>query len=380
MRGFDRRTFLRGSAAAALALGLGREAWRNLRDVEAAQAPVDPAALADLRARLNGTLILPGESAYESASAPANGRYLAVRPVAVARCADEADVVTCIGWCNENGVSPTGRGGGHSYAGYSTTNELLVDLRRLNSVRVNRHEGTMVLGGAALNGDYFVALEDGPHFLPGGTCLGVGVGGLVLGGGIGYNTHWAGLTCDSLLASRIVTASGTALDLDRSTNSDLFWACRGGAGGSFGINTSWTFRLTEVPHTDIAWYRFDWRGADAAGAVLSAFDKLIATAPPALNAVASAQASPVGAAGPREAIDAFSRGAYIGPLDELRDLVAPLLAAATPVKQTLTTMPFWAAQRMIVTGEPEPHSYGDISRFAAAPLPDRAIAAMVDLL
>ena len=68
--------------------------------------------LNDLRRRLNGTLILPDDSAYDSASAPANGRYLDIRPAAIARCADEADVIACINWCNETGSKPVGRGGG----------------------------------------------------------------------------------------------------------------------------------------------------------------------------------------------------------------------------------------------------------------------------
>jgi FAD/FMN-containing dehydrogenase len=223
-------------------------------------------------------------------------------------------------------------------------------------------------------------MENGPLFLPGGTCLGVGVGGLVLGGGIGYNTHWAGLTCDHLVVSRIVTAAGEVLEIDEVTNNDLFWACRGAAGGNFGINTEFTFNLVEAPQANVGWYLFRWRGADAAAAVLSAFDTMLQTAPPALNAVAMAQATDVGAAGPREAIDVMSRGQYIGPLDELQDLVRPLLASAPPTQQTLEERTFWHVQRDIATTEPQPHSWGDISRYAADPLPDRVTAAIVDLL
>ena len=125
----------------------------------------------------------------------------------------------------------------------------------------------------------------------------MGVGGLVLGGGIGYNTHWAGLTSDHLVASRIVTADGGVLHIDPSHHPDLFWACRGGAGGSFGINTQFTFHLVRIPSADVAFYRFDWRGADAAAAVLGAFDRVLKKAPAALNAVAQAQAVPVGTGG-----------------------------------------------------------------------------------
>jgi FAD/FMN-containing dehydrogenase len=385
MHAFSRRSFLRGGTAAAVALGLGiphggSAIASNARSATPTGAGPGSSALEDLRKRLNGTLMLPGDSGYPAASAPANGRYLDVLPAAVARCADETDVVTCIQWCNENGVSPVGRGGGHSYAGYSTTTGLLVDIRRLNSVLVDKHKGSVVCGGAALNNDFFVATENGPLFLPGGTCLGVGIGGLTLGGGIGYNTHWAGLTCDHLEASRIVTASGEVLEIDATNNSDLYWACRGGAGGNFGINTSFTFNLVEVPLQNIAWYRFDWRGADAAAAVFSAFQQILVKAPAAFNAVAMAQASDVGSGGPREAIAVMSRGQYIGPVADLKGLVAPLLAAATPVMQTLTEMPFWSAQRMIASGEPDPHSFGDISRYAKDVLPESAITAMVDLI
>ena len=331
----NRRSFVGGGAASALALGTYINPLAALARQTPVASDVPASALEDLRTRLNGTLILPGDSGYAAASAPANGRYLDILPAAVARCQDEADVVTCIQWCNENGVSPVGRGGGHSYAGFSTTTGLMIDIRRLNSMAVDKHEAMVTCGGAALNNDFFIATEDGPLFLPGGTCLGVGMGGLTLGGGIGYNAHWAGLSCDHMQSSRIVTAAGEILEIDPTTNSDLYWACRGGAGGSFGINTSFTFDLVETPQDKIGYYRFEWTGADAAFAVLTAFDALIQTAPAAFNGVAMAQATEVGSGDPSDAISIMSRGQYIGPLDELRDLVTPLLDAASPDTQIL---------------------------------------------
>lgn len=382
----SRRRFLRDTAAATLAAGIGGLSTRapvlgqGASPSQPAAPTGDPAALADLRRRLHGTLMVPGDSGYPAASAPANGRFRDILPVAIARCADEADVVTCVNWCNVTGVRPVVRGGGHSYAGFSTTDGLLIDLRRLRSLTVDRGRATAVAGGAALNEDFFVALEDGPLFLPGGTCLGVGIGGLTLGGGIGYNTHWAGLTADHLIGTRIVLASGEVAEVDESHESDLFWALRGGAGGSFGVNTQFTFRLLEAPTEDIAYYRFEFVGADAAHAVLDAFDELVQTAPPALNAVAMAQATPVGAGGPREAISVMTRGQYIGPLDELRDLVAPLLEAGTPTVSTLTTMSFWDFQRLIASTEPEQHQFGDWSRYSDRRLPASVITDLVDLL
>jgi FAD/FMN-containing dehydrogenase len=381
----SRRDFLRTGSAAALGMGLGIGLKRSAfaQDVATPEAGVGQLSgpLDDLRKRLKGKLLLPGDPGYDAASAPANGRYRTIRPIAVAQCADENDVVTCVKWSGENGIPPVGRGGGHSYAGFSTTRGLLVDIGRLNSVVIDRSQGTAVTGGAALNKNLFDATLNGPLFLPGGTCLGVGVGGLVLGGGIGYNTHWAGLTCDHLRASRIVTAAGDVLDLDDSPpHRDLFWACRGGAGGSFGINTSFTFDLATVPPTDVVYYRIDWKGADAAAAVLAAFHGILQNAPPALNAVAMAQATPVGGDGPRGAITVFSRGQYVGPIDELRSLIGPLLAVPKSTSSTIEPKTFWNMQQMFASTEQESHSFGDISRYAAKPIPDSAVAKLVDLL
>jgi hypothetical protein len=156
MKTIDRRSFLRGSAAFA-ASGLAFDAGSTSL-LAAAQTPVaSTSALEDLRKRLDGTLMLPGDSGYLSASAAANGRYLDIRPLAVARCANESDIVTCITWCNENGVLPVGRGGGHSYAGYSTTTGLMIDIRRLNAVSVDKRRGTVTCGGAALKNDFLIA-------------------------------------------------------------------------------------------------------------------------------------------------------------------------------------------------------------------------------
>jgi FAD/FMN-containing dehydrogenase len=385
----SRREVLLGGAAAAMGIGLsttlgacGDSGKKSASKTSTSQAQTRDrqAAIDDLRKRLKGQVLVPGDPAYATTGLPANGRYASLRPLAIAQCVDEADVVTCVNWSRQNGSPPVGRGGGHSYAGYSTTDGLLIDVAQLNSVSVDRASATAVVGGGAHNQNIYDATHDGPLFLPGGTCLGVGVGGLALGGGIGYNTHWAGLTCDHLLHSRIVTADGSVLDLDPTTNADLFWACRGGAGGNFGINTQFTFKFVEAP-PNVAWYRFDWTGADATGAVFSAFHKILENAPNALNAVASSQAMPVGAGGPREALATFSRGQYIGPIDELRDLIKPLLDAAPPTKQVLQVQTFWDTLRGYTTPpETSTHSFGDISRYANKPIPDSAVAKVVDLL
>lgn len=387
MDSVDRRDFLRGGSAAvgvaALAAGLSAAGLGRSAAADAATRSglAHRPPLGQLRRKLNGRLLVPGDHGYEAASAPANGRYAAVRPLAVAVCADERDVASCVDWARRYGVRPVARGGGHSFAGFSTTRGLLIDLGRLNAVRVDRARGTMTLGGGTRNGDLFKAIKGGHLFLPIGTCLGVGAGGLTLGGGIGYNTRWAGLTCDHLRSSRIVTARGDLLDIDAARHDDLYWACRGGAGGSFGINTSFTFDLVEVPRKTVSYYLAWWRGADAAVGAFTAYDEILRKAPPGFNSVLLAQAAPVGPAGPREAMWVWTRGQYIGPLDELRDLIRPMLrAAGTPKELELREIPFWEAQQIFADEPSSPHSFGDISRYSGRPLPQHAIQEMADLV
>lgn len=380
MSDLNRRDFVRGglAAAAGLWISLGSGACSTEKSGRRREGRNgDSGDLDELARKLTGRLLRPDDPGYDEASRPANGRYAATRPIAVAQCADEADVATCVRWCVTYGVPPVARGGGHSYAGFSTTTGLLLDLRKLNSVTINPSTGEMMIGGAALNRDVFTRSVGGPFILPGGTCLGVGLGGLVLGGGIGYNTHWAGLTSDHLKASRIVTASGDLLTISATEHADLFWACRGGAGGSFGINTAFTFDLQPVPPGSVTHFRLDWSGAEAAKGVLAAFDRILVDAPAEFNAVAMAQAVP--GADPRAAIAVMSRGHFLGSQADLLDLIAPLLQVGTP-KRLVEVMPFWEMQKLWVTEETTAHSFGDTCRYAAQPLPAQATNDLVERL
>ena len=380
----SRRELLRTGSAAALGLGLGLRHPRS----SSVRATVNASALDDLRTKLtgHGTLLLPSDGkAFTDASAPNNGRYLSTMPAAVAVCDDETGVATCVKWCVQYGVPPVARGGGHSYGGYSTVDRgLVINIGKMNTVDPDGF-GNAVVGGGALNQNVWDATYGGPLFLPVGTCPKVGVGGLVLGGGIGYNTHWAGLTCDHLTASRIVTASGDILDLDESANKDLFWACRGGAGGSFGINTSFTFLLQPSPQK-VWYYRYDYRGADKAIKVLAAFHEILNRAPLGFNAVAFARAvTPLVNEKPSDAILVRSRGQFIGLEATIKSLLEPLqklgpVPGETGEGNTLEEIDFWKAQERFLTPVSDPHSYGDISRYAKEPISDTAIAKMVDLL
>jgi FAD/FMN-containing dehydrogenase len=364
--------------ATATTLGLASSARLHH---SAAQTPVANSALGDLQQRLNGTLLLPEDTTFLAANTPANRHYQDVIPTAAARCADEADVTTCVRWCIENGIEPVARGGGHSYAGYSTTTGLLIDLRDLSSVSVDQNAGTMTAGGGATSAQIFDALNDRPYFLPGGTCPTVGIGGMTLGGGLGHNTRWAGLTCDHLQQTRIVTTTSEPLEVSSSQQPDLYWALRGGAGGSFGANTSFTFDLVEVPTTPVTNFSINWRGADAAGLVIRAFQDLLQLAPQEFGATVVVTPLDPADSGRRRAIDVSLQGHFIGSASDLQDLLTPLLSVKTPpIEQAITEMPFWESQKRLLEPETAARAFTDISRYANAPLPDKAIQQIVDRL
>ena len=294
-------------------------------------------------------------------------------PRLVVRVADAVDVASCLDWSRDTGLPIAVRGGGHSYAGLSTSTGLVIDLSRLAHVRVSA-EGTVTVGGGATNAGLLDASLGGRWLVPAGTCLSVGVGGLVQGGGMGYHSRWAGLTSDRLRSAQVVTAKGELLTASTDEHPDLFWALRGGTGGTFGVCTELEFDAAPVPTDDIVYYRFTWTGADAALAMLIALDDIHQTAPPEFVASAGVQATPMRLNGPDAAMDVFVRGQFLGTEDDFRAIVAPLLAAARPETEDIRVEPFWVVAPPDSTNpESENHSWGDISRFADAPLPESAL-------
>lgn len=338
-------------------------------------------ALTDLAGKLSGRVLLPGDAGFTKAWFPSNGQFADAVPLAIARVANEADVAECVHWCRDNGVAFAVRGGGHSYAGLSTTTGLVIDLSQLNSTSVNRLQWRMTTGGAATNADIFRATKYGQEFLPGGTCLGVGIGGLVLGGGIGYHSRWAGITSDHLVRARMVTASGDIVEASATENADLFWALRGGTGGTFGICTEFEFDLVETPKRDVVYYRVDIAGADAATEMFSAVDALEQDSPPEFVASCYAEPTPLGAdTDPRAAVKGWVRGQFLGTMSDFTDLAGPLLRMTGETNRILESRPWWDVAEGFTSAEAENHSWGDVSRYTDQALPGTAIEKLVDLI
>jgi FAD/FMN-containing dehydrogenase len=208
-------------------------------------ATVAPGVWRELRRALSpgARLYRPGEPGYAGRATADNQRYAQVRPAGVLSCVTERDVQVAVRWCAKHGVPFAPRSGGHNYAGFSTTDGLVISLRRMKQVGAKGRR--LYVGGGATNSDVYAARASGLYF-PGGRCPGVGVAGLTLGGGLGFNDRKWGLTCDRLAETRVVLADGSVVCARDDENADLFWACRGGAGGNFGINTAFVFDAVPV--------------------------------------------------------------------------------------------------------------------------------------
>jgi FAD/FMN-containing dehydrogenase len=157
------------------------------------------------------------------------------------------DVSHAIVWARKHQVPLVARSGGHSAGGYSVTRGLMIDTELMNQSQFDADTGIVTIGGGTLNGGVYQALQPNGVTITHGRCPKVGAAGFLLGGGIGFNIRSLGVGIDALVASQMVTACGEILTLSDKRNRDLFWACRGGGGGNFGINTSFTLRTFPVP-------------------------------------------------------------------------------------------------------------------------------------
>jgi FAD/FMN-containing dehydrogenase len=203
-------------------------------------------SIQDLRAGLKGRVIAPGDPDYDEARTVFVGG-IDRRPSLIARPADSTDVARVVSIARDRGAELAVRSGGHSSLGHSVSDGgVVLDLRDMRALDIDTETRTAWAETGLTTGDYTVAA--GAHGLATGfgDTASVGIGGITLGGGIGYLVRKYGLTIDDLLAAEVVTADGAILKVDADSHPDLFWAIRGG-GGNFGVATRFKFRLHELP-------------------------------------------------------------------------------------------------------------------------------------
>ncbi len=208
-------------------------------------SPLSDAAVQGFRAQLRGRLVGPNDQDYDTIRQVYNG-MIDKRPALIARCVDVADVITAVNFGRDNGLNVAVRGGGHNGPGLGLVDDgLVIDLSEMKGIRVDAEAGTVRAEGGCLWGEVDHATHPFGLAAPSGFISTTGVGGLTLGGGVGYLTRKYGLTIDNLLSVDIVLADGRVVTADAEHNTDLFWAVRGG-GGNFGVVTSFLFKLSPV--------------------------------------------------------------------------------------------------------------------------------------
>jgi FAD/FMN-containing dehydrogenase len=232
-----------------------------------------------LRSSVRGAIVQPHDETYEAARMVYN-RMIDKRPALIVRCVDVADVIAAVDYARTNNLLTAIRGGGHNGGGLGTCDGgLVIDLSTMRGVRVDSTAGTVRVAGGSVWGDVDHATHPFGLAVPSGFISTTGVGGLTLGGGIGYLTRQYGLTIDNLLSADVVLADGSVVTADESNNPDLFWALRGG-GGNFGVVTSFEFRAHPV-RTVYAGPTF-WP-LDRSADVMKAYRDFILAAPEYVN-------------------------------------------------------------------------------------------------
>jgi FAD/FMN-containing dehydrogenase len=197
--------------------------------------------IAELRAAVQGHVLVPGGGGYEEARRVWNG-MIERRPRLIVQAAGIGDITPVIALARETGLPLAIRGGGHNVAGNGTVDDgILLDMGRLNTVEVDPDARLVRVGAGATLGDVDRATEPFELAVPVGVVSGTGIAGLTLGGGVGWLTRRHGLTIDNLVSAEVILATGDHVRASDAENPDLFWGLRGG-GGNFGVVTSFTFR------------------------------------------------------------------------------------------------------------------------------------------
>jgi FAD/FMN-containing dehydrogenase len=294
-------------------------------------------SIPQLRNDLTGRVIAPDDPGYDEARKVFSGSFDR-RPAVIVRAADATDVAYVVDLARETGLELAVRSGGHSGAGHSTTDGgIVLDLGDMKALDIDV-DGRTAWAETGLTAGEVTALAAAHGLAIGfGDTGSVGIGGITLGGGVGYLSRKHGLTIDDLLAAEIVTAEGQLLRVDAEAHPDLFWAIRGG-GGNFGVATRFQFRLHELPSIVGGMLVLP-----ATAEVIAGFIAAAEAAPEELSAIANVMPAPPMPFLPEEIhgqLVTLSMLVYAGETAAGERALAPFRALATPIADMLRPMPY----------------------------------------
>lgn len=302
-------------------------------------------AIAQFRGQLRGELIEPEDPRFNEARKVYNAS-IDRKPRLIAQCTDVADVMAAVNFARTHDLRASVRGGGHNAAGLGVCDDgVVIDLSGIRYVHIGPASRVVRVGGGCLWRDVDHATHAFGLAVPTGFISSTGVGGLTLGGGLGYLTRKYGLTIDNLLSADIVLADGTFVTASASENSDLFWAIRGG-GGNFGVVTSFVFQAHLI-HTVCAGPML-WE-LDQAADIMKWYREFIRQAPEELNGFFAFLTVPPGPPFPENLHFKKMCGivwCHQGSLEEANKELEPLRRFRRPAFEFFAPMPFPMLQSM----------------------------------
>ena len=288
-RGLTRRSLIEGGVGLCLAgmltacTGRGRPAPTSSPTASAPRTSQGPRSWAELVAAVTGSVLRSGSAGWDTARVLRNPRYDAADPLGILRVASIDDVAAGLAFARNTKTPVALRAGGHSYPGWSAGGcpgtdvppSLVISTAGLNGIELSPDGTSVTIGPGAQLLDVYNRLAAADRAIGAGSCATVGVGGLTLGGGVGVLVRSFGLTCDQLTGATIVTPDGAVHEVSAQAEPDLFWACRGGGGGTAGVVVSLTFRTQAAPTVLLFELTFPW---SAAAGVVAAWQHWAPTA------------------------------------------------------------------------------------------------------
>ena len=294
-------------------------------------------SIPDLRTRLTGEVIAPGDAGYDKARTVMMGG-IDKRPAVIVRPADAAEVAHIVRLARDAGLELAVRSGGHSGAGHSASEGgIVLDLRNMKALQIDAARRTAWAETGLSAGEFTTAAAQHGLAVGFGDTGSVGIGGITLGGGIGYLVRKHGLTIDSLLAAEIITADGHFVHTDAETHPDLFWALRGG-GGNFGVVT----RLQFSPH-ELGDFTGGMMVLPATAQTITGFMAAAEAAPDELSTIANVMPAPPMPFLPTEVhgqLVILAMLAHAGDADAAGRAIAPFRALAAPLADMVKPMPY----------------------------------------
>ncbi|NKY86112.1 FAD-binding oxidoreductase [Nocardia veterana] len=309
--------------------------------------------LGALRSNMQGTVLGGDDPGFDEARSIWNGA-IDRRPAAIAKCRRAEDVAAALGFAAARDLEVSVRGGGHSFSGASVGDGgMMINLAEMNRVQVDPEAGRVLVGGGATMADMDAATQEHGLAVTGGVISHTGVGGLTLGGGMGWLTHLLGLSIDNLTGARVVLADGRIVHADGTENAELFWGLRGG-GGNFGVVTEFEFRVHPVGPM-VQFTMMFWpmdQGPDA----LRLGREFVPTLPERAGLLFAVGLSAPPAPFVPEQYQlmpgyALLVAGFDGP-DEHAATVAPLRRTLPPLFEFTTTMPYTALQSLLDDSAP----------------------------